>query len=65
MDSKYVAVGVGASGDAYVHNPNAYTSGGVTIHPDFTLPRGPAARTEYAFAPLRQIHPAPRQPNLC
>ena len=36
---EYVAVGTGTSGNAYVHNPNADTSGGATIHPDFTLPR--------------------------
>jgi len=36
---EYVAIGVGTSGNAYVHNPNAETSGGATIHPEFTLPR--------------------------
>ena len=35
---EYVAVGVGTSGNAYVHNPNAERSGGATIHPDFCLP---------------------------
>ena len=35
----YVAIGTGTSGNAYVHNPNAASSGGATIHPDFTLPR--------------------------
>ena len=35
---EYSAIGVGTSGNAYVHNPNADTSGGATIHPDFTLP---------------------------
>jgi predicted AlkP superfamily pyrophosphatase or phosphodiesterase len=35
---EYTAIGVGTSGNAYVHNPNADTSGGATIHPDFTLP---------------------------
>ena len=35
---EYTAVGVGTSGNAYVHNPNADVSGGATIHPDFTLP---------------------------
>ena len=37
-DMEYTAIGVGTSGNAYVHNPNADTSGGATIHPDFTLP---------------------------
>lgn len=46
---EYVAVGVGTSGNAYVHNPNADTSGGATIHPDFALPRGLAARIESRF----------------
>ena len=36
---EYVAIGVGTSGNAYLHNPNAGTSGGATIHPDFALPR--------------------------
>ena len=36
---EYFAVGTGTSGNAYVHNPNAATAGGATIHPDFTLPR--------------------------
>ena len=35
---EYIAIGVGTSGNAYVHNPNADQSGGATIHPDFTLP---------------------------
>ena len=35
---EYVAIGVGTSGNAYVHNPRADESGGATIHPDFTLP---------------------------
>jgi len=36
---EYVAIGVGTSGNAYLHNPVADTCGGATIHPDFTLPR--------------------------
>ena len=36
---EYVAVGVGTSGNAYLHNPNAEISRGATIHPDFCLPR--------------------------
>lgn len=35
---EYVAVGIGTSGNAYLHNPNADISGGATIHPDFCLP---------------------------
>ena len=35
---EYTAIGVGTSGNAYVHNPRADDSGGATIHPDFTLP---------------------------
>lgn len=50
---EYVAVGVGTSGNAYVHNPNADASGGATIHPDFTLPRGLAARIESRFGAWR------------
>lgn len=35
---EYTAIGVGTSGNAYVHNPTADVAGGSTIHPDFTLP---------------------------
>ena len=35
---EYTAIGTGTSGNAYVHNPNALTVGGATIHPEFTLP---------------------------
>ncbi len=38
-NKKYVAIGTGTSGNAYIHNPLAEVSGGATIHPDFTLPR--------------------------
>lgn len=37
---EYVAIGVGTSGNAYLHNPNAEVCGGATVHPEFTLPRG-------------------------
>ena len=40
---EYVAIGVGTSGNAYLHNPASCDSmdclGGATIHPTFTLPR--------------------------
>ena len=36
---EYVAIGVGTSGNAYLHNPTADVSGGATIHPEFALPR--------------------------
>ena len=36
---EYVAIGVGTSGNAYLHNPNAEVCGGATIHPEFALPR--------------------------
>ena len=35
---EYIAVGIGTTGNAYVHNPNAERSGGATIHPEFCLP---------------------------
>ena len=35
---EYVAIGVGTSGNAYLHNPTADVAGGATIHPEFTLP---------------------------
>ena len=37
-DMEYVAIGVGTSGNAYLHNSLANQYGGATIHPDFTLP---------------------------
>ena len=36
---EYVGIGVGTTGNAYLHNPNAEVCGGATIHPDFALPR--------------------------
>ena len=38
-EKEYVAIGVGTSGNAYLHNPTADESGGATIHPTFALPR--------------------------
>ena len=35
---EYVAIGVGTSGNADLHNPTAEDSGGATIHPTFALP---------------------------
>jgi arylsulfatase A-like enzyme len=35
---QYVAVGVGTSGNAFVHNPHPEHSTGATIHPEFSLP---------------------------
>ncbi|MFP6679022.1 MAG: alkaline phosphatase family protein [Dehalococcoidia bacterium] len=35
---QYVAVGVGTSGNAFVHNPHPEFSNGATIHPEFCLP---------------------------
>lgn len=36
---EYMSIGVGTSGNAYLHNPNAEVCGGGTIHPEFALPR--------------------------
>ena len=46
---EYTAIGVGTSGNAYVHNPRADESGGATIHPDFTLPYSLFDRLESRF----------------
>ncbi|MEX0761257.1 MAG: alkaline phosphatase family protein [Dehalococcoidia bacterium] len=35
---QYVAVGVGTSGNAFVHNAHPAVSSGATVHPDFCLP---------------------------
>ena len=36
---EFVAVGTGTSGNAYLQNSKSETTGGATIHPDFSLPR--------------------------
>ena len=48
---EYTAVGVGTSGNAYVHNPRADTAGGATIHPEFTLPDSLRDRLVSRFGP--------------
>ena len=58
-DLEYTAIGVGTSGNAYVHNPRADTSGGATIHPDFTLPYPLQERLATRFGEW----PAESQPN--
>ncbi|HEU0021151.1 MAG TPA: alkaline phosphatase family protein [Dehalococcoidia bacterium] len=56
---EYIAIGVGTSGNAYVHNPNADQSGGATIHPDFTLPGSLNQEIIARFGPW----PAESRPN--
>ena len=56
---EYVAIGVGTSGNAYVHNPRAGVSGGATIHPDFTLPYSLQEELLARFGPW----PGGAQPN--
>ena len=56
---EYTAIGVGTSGNAYVHNPQADTSGGATIHPDFTLPYSLQERLASRFGEW----PPESQPN--
>ena len=46
---EYVAIGTGTTGNAFVHNPDADESGGATIHPEFTLPRGLYGELEARF----------------
>ncbi len=58
-DLEYTAIGVGTSGNAYVHNPRADTSGGATIHPDFTLPYSLRERLVSRFGEW----PVESQPN--
>ena len=48
---EYTAIGVGTSGNAYVHNPRADESGGATIHTDFTLPYSLSGKLESRFGP--------------
>ena len=56
---EYIAIGVGTSGNSYVHNPNADQSGGATIHPDFTLPYSLNEELIARFGPW----PAESRPN--
>ena len=56
---EYVAIGVGTSGNAYLHNPAAGTWGGATIHPDFALPRALHGEMVSRFGPW----PAEARPN--
>ena len=56
---EYVAIGVGTSGNAYLHNPKAATLGGATIHPDFALPRPLHEDIVARFGPW----PAESRPN--
>ena len=48
---EYTAIGVGTSGNAYVHNPRADESGGATIHPEFTLPYDLSDKLQSRFGP--------------
>lgn len=56
---EYVAIGVGTSGNAYLHNPNAADCGGATVHPDFALPRSLHEDITARFGPW----PAETRPN--
>ena len=56
---EYTAIGVGTSGNAYVHNPSADSSGGATIHPEFTLPYPLSERLASRFGEW----PEESQPN--
>ena len=60
---EYTAIGVGTSGNAYVHNPNADRSGGATIHTDFTLPYSLRDRLEARFGPWPE-ESMPNTPRL-
>jgi len=59
---EYVAIGVGTSGNAYVHNPLADVYGGATIHPEFTIPSSLHSELEGSFGgwPEEQLPNTPR-----
>ena len=59
---EYVAIGVGTSGNAYVHNPLADVYGGATIHPEFTIPHRLHKELEGLFGgwPEEQLPNTPR-----
>ena len=48
---EYIAIGVGTSGNAFLHNPNPENRGGATLHPEFTLPRYLHSRILERFGP--------------
>ena len=48
---EYIAVGTGTSGNAYLQHPNAETSSGATVHPDFCLPRALHEKIVDRFGP--------------
>lgn len=52
---EYIAIGVGTSGNAYLHHPNAEVVGGATIHPDFTLPRSLQQEITARFGPWPEM----------
>lgn len=58
----YVAMGVGTSGNAYLHNPLADLQGGATIHPEFTIPSSLHDELEVLFGtwPKQQLPNTPR-----
>ncbi len=47
----YIAIGVGTSGNAYVHNPLADIYGGATVHPEFSIPFSVNGELEDLFGP--------------
>ena len=48
---EYIALGVGTSGNAYLHNPNIEIGGGATIHPEFCLPYNLHGYIEKEYGP--------------
>ena len=48
---EYIALGVGTSGNAYLHNPNVEVGGGATIHPEFCLPYSLYEHIEKEYGP--------------
>ena len=64
---EYVAIGVGTSGNAYLHNPTAEVCGGATIHPEFTLPRALYRTSPPGLAPgeMRAVPTRRAWPTWC
>ena len=61
-NKKYIAIGTGTSGNAYIHNPRASQCGGATIHPDFTLPRdlNESIINKFGEWPIEEVPNIPR-----
>ena len=52
---EYVAIGTGTTGNSFLQNPNTDRSGGATIHPEFSKPRGLHGELVGRFGPWAEM----------